>query len=372
MDDVMILPAAPLRARGLAAGLIAASALYAAPASAMRDFRDWTAACDNLRTCTAYGFDADVGGGAYLRIERGGAADAPLRITVAVNTEDNVKFELSFDDPAIAGLPSATVAGTTNKDDDLKRLVITNPQVTGPMIEGLRKAKKLIVTRVDPPGATPSDPAVTEISLSGFAAALLWIDEQQKRVGTVTAIIGRGDKPASAVPALPAAPVVTAAKAGIGAKPDPKKAPAAALAKAQKVCDSTERFTEAEDATRLDATSVMYWFHCKEISGAYNYAYALLVVAPGKAVQIASFKTPRELGGDTGSDDNDTSMNPTWDDASRTLALLSKGRGLTDCGTTSEWAWDGAAFRMITSKAMPACKGVPTSDWPSLFRAERK
>src|SRR5262249_32219645 len=128
MDGVMICTSVSLRARGLVVGLFAAAALYAGPASAMKDFRDWTAACDNLRACTAYGFDADVSGGAYLRIERGGAPDAPLRITVAVNTEDNVKFELSFDDPAIAGLPSATVAGTTNKDDDLKPLAIPHPQ----------------------------------------------------------------------------------------------------------------------------------------------------------------------------------------------------------------------------------------------------
>jgi len=27
---------------------------------------------------------------------------------------------------------------------------------------------------------------------------------------------------------------------------------------------------------------------------------------------------------------------------------------------------------MISSKVMSACKGVPTSDWPSLFRAARE
>jgi hypothetical protein len=200
---------------------------------------------------------------------------------------------------------------------------------------------------------------------------MLWIDEQQKRVGTVTAVIGRGDKPASAVPALPAAPVVTAAKAATSPKADPKKPPAAVLAKAQKACDTDERFTKAEDATRLDANAVMYWFHCKEMSGAYNLFYALLIAAPGNAVQAAAFKLPRELGGND-SDDVETNINPTWDDASRTLMLLNKGRGMSDCGTTSEWVWDGAAFRMISSKAMPACKGVPTSDWPSQFRAARK
>jgi hypothetical protein len=34
--------------------------------------------------------------------------------------------------------------------------------------------------------------------------------------------------------------------------------------------------------------------------------------------------------------------------------------------------WDGQAFRMIRSKAMPECDGVAESDWPVLYRAERK
>jgi hypothetical protein len=34
--------------------------------------------------------------------------------------------------------------------------------------------------------------------------------------------------------------------------------------------------------------------------------------------------------------------------------------------------WDGQAFRMIQSKAMPKCHGVQVGDWPTLYRAERK
>lgn len=369
----MRLSAGSSPARGLlAAGLLAVVGLSAGPASAeIKSFRDWTAACDNQRACSAYGFDADAVGGAYLRIERGGAPDAAIRITVAVDVQDGGKFKLAFDDPAVAGLPGDAIAGATNQDDELKRLQVFDPPAVATLLASLRKAKKLIVTRIDPPGATPSDPLTTAISLDGYAAAMLWIDDQQKRVGTVTAAIRPGDKPAAAIPPLPAQPVVTAAKATGGAKPDAKKVPAVVLAKAREVCDTTEHFTEAEDATRLDGGNVMYWFPCKEMSGAYNYFYALLVAAPGKPVRVADFKTPRELGGKD-SDTIETNMNPSFDDASRTLVLFNKGRGMGDCGSFSEWVWDGAAFRMISSKDMSDCKGVPMSDWPTLFRAERK
>jgi Protein of unknown function (DUF1176) len=203
-----------------------------------------------------------------VRIARDGTADAPVRITIGVNVDEGVKFKLAFDDPSLPGLPRGAMAGTPRGNEAIKRVAITDPSAVAPLIASLRKASKLIVTRVDPPGASPSDPVVTEISLTGFAAAMLWIDEQQKRVGTVTAVIGRGDKPASAVPPLPAAAVVRVARIAPG--PAPKMPSAAVLAKARKACDAAEELTAAEDATRLGGDQVMYWFRCEDMSGAYN------------------------------------------------------------------------------------------------------
>jgi hypothetical protein len=349
---------------------LACALLGAGSASAeIKDFRDWTAACDNLRNCNAYGFDIDARGSAFIRLERGGGADAQLRISIAIDVQDGSSFELSFDDPGLGGLPPQAVTGAKNDEDDYKRLVISNPQVVEPMLAGLRKAAKLIITRIDPPGATPSDPGTTEISLSGIAAAMLWMDEQQKRVGTVTALIGRGEKPASAVPAPPAAPIVTAAK--LSTAPVPEKPPAAVFAKARQVCETKKRFTEAENITRLTGEEVMYWFPCKELSGAYNFFYALVIAAPGKPLRIAEFKLPREVDGQKAGN-VETNINPGLDDETQTLNMFNKGRGLGDCGTTSDWVWDGATFRMISYQTMPTCKGVPMRDWPTLFRAERK
>jgi len=352
-----------------AAGLLACAVLCAGPASAeMKEFRDWIAACDNTRTCNAYGFDADVFGNAYLRLERGGAADAPLNIIVAVSVEDGATFKLTFDDPKLTGLPTEALAGAASDGDDLRRLVVSEPQAVETLLASLRKAKKLVVTRIDAPGAAPSDPRTTEISLSGLAAALLWIDDQQKRVGTLTALIGRGDKAASTVPPPPALPAVTAAK--VPAEPKAGKASTAVLAKARAAC-ADKTIAEAEDATRLSANEVMYWFVCKEQSGAYNMLYALLIDSPGKPVRQVEFKLPREAVRQ-GQRGVETDMNPGFDESTQTLTLLNKGRGIGDCGQTSDWVWDGREFRMIAAKEMPTCKGVAPSDWPVLYRAQRK
>jgi hypothetical protein len=354
--------------RLLAVALLACGSFAAAPASAqMKEFRDWLAACDNTRSCTAYGFDADIAGNAYVKFTRDGSADARLRATIAVNVQDGSTFKVSFDDPALGGVPAEATTGASNDDDDLKRLVISDPKAVETLVASLRKAKKITVTRIDPPGATASDPVTTEISLTGVVAAMLWMDDQQKRVGTVTALVSRGDKPATAVPPPPAPPVVTAAKIPPGPKAD--KAPAAVIAKARAVCEE-KKISEAEDATRLNADQVMYWFQCADMSGAYNYAYALLIAEHGK-VRQAEFKQPREL---ATKDDNgvETNINPGFDESTQTLSLFNKGRGIADCGQSSDWVWDGRAFRLIGAKSMPTCKGVAPSDWAVLYRAERK
>lgn len=351
----------------ISAGWLAASVLSAAPASAeIKQFRDWIAACDNLRTCGAYGFDAELSDNSHLRLERDGAADAALRITVVVEAQKDVTFRLAFDDPALAGLPSEPVVGEANGDDDTRRVTVSEPQAVAAALASLRKAKALVITRIDPAGAPPSDPVKSEISLSGLAAALLWIDDQQKRVGTVTALIGRGDKPAAAVPPVPAQPVVTTARRAAG--PAPKKAPAAVITKARAVCED-KKLGEPDDAVRLDANAVMYSFVCTNLSGAYNFFNALVIEQPGKPVRLAEFRFPRESGA-TGHDYSP--INAGFDEATQTLSTFNKGRGLGDCGSTSDWVWDGQVFRMIRSKAMPECHGIGESDWPVLYRAERK
>jgi hypothetical protein len=52
--------------------------------------------------------------------------------------------------------------------------------------------------------------------------------------------------------------------------------------------------------------------------------------------------------------------------------MFNKGRGIGDCGSTSDWVWDGRAFRMVGAKSMPECHGVAEADWAPLYRAERK
>jgi hypothetical protein len=67
-----------------------------------------------------------------------------------------------------------------------------------------------------------------------------------------------------------------------------------------------------------------------------------------------------------------STTNAGFDPSTMTLSSFSKGRGLGDCGTAEDWGWDGQAFRLTLLRFMAHCFGVPSEDWPILYRAERK
>ena len=63
-------------------------------------------------------------------------------------------------------------------------------------------------------------------------------------------------------------------------------------------------------------------------------------------------------------------VNATWDSAAQTLSSFSKGRGIGDCGTSEDYVWDGASFRLVKARVMDQCRG--STDWIAVWRAEVK
>ena len=353
---------AMIQNRVLALCLLLASLPVADAHAQHKQFKDWLAACDNLRNCHAYGFGAGAWAGAYLHLERGGAAGTLPRVTVVVEAAQGVKVKLAYNDKSTAGLPADAV--TPAKGDDVVRIEIKEPTAVAAMVAMLHKAETLTATRIDPPGHK-SDDETSDISLSGAVAALLWIDEQQKRLGTVTALIRRGDKPVWSVPPQPPAPVVRAAKANPA--PLPKVAPPEIIAKGKTLCGEDEGEGEFSEAERLSGKLVLYSFYCRDSSGAYNHHYAFLVAPEGnpKAVKVPDFQVKI---GDLVNERSSILTNPSFDAKTMTMLTFGKGRGIGDCGDISAWVWDGTAFRLTRYDLMPDCKGVPADDWPTVYR----
>jgi hypothetical protein len=99
-------------------------------------------------------------------------------------------------------------------------------------------------------------------------------------------------------------------------------------------------------------------------SGAYNVSYVpLIVTRNGRSVRIAEarFDAPEDWWGEV---KHPILVNADWDSSNGLLGSFSKGRGLGDCGTRNDYAWDGARFRLVGQTAMTECRGsldyIPT------------
>jgi hypothetical protein len=370
--------------RGLAmtGAAMTALALLAAPAAGqefgqqveakgtMKTIRDWLVACDNLRNCSAFGLGEEWNG-AYVKITRSGARDATPTVAVAVDVPKGMTFSLAFDDPSLEGLPQGPQT-VKPEDDESARIEITDPAAVERLIASLRKANKLLAKRAGTSSSQAGGPETSEVSLSGAVGALLYMDEQQGRLGTITAMIRRGDKPATAVPSVPRKAPITAAqpgKASIPAKP-----PAAILAKGKKICGEDNGVGEHTETQRLSGNLLLYWFSCREMSGAYN-SFSGILVAPAdrpEAARVPRFRVPAGFSDVQQKDAVEMLVNAGFSETDMTLSTFNKGRGLGDCGSSTSWVWIGTEFVLSSHSEMPRCAGVPMDEWPVLYQSVGK
>ncbi len=352
--------------------LAAALTVPAASAQAeFKEFRDWLAACDNLRNCSAFAVTSQSDeAAAFMRIDRGGAADAPVIVTLSVEMADATGYTVAFDDPALPGLPAGTLVGE-GADNDYRRVEIAKGAAAETLIQSIRKAKTIVVTRHFAKGKK-SGAAVSRISMAGGAASMLWIDEQQKRLDTVTALARRGSKPASAVPPQPKAPIIVAAKPSKAKAPD--KQPAGLLAKGRALCDDNDKDSKLEEVNALGAGQFLYQFSCPDSSGAYNFMNVFLIGPAGdvKALRPAAFRRPPGMGGNDSDGPPSGLMNPSFDPETMTITSFMKGRGYGDCGSEEQWVWTGKTFQLALERSMSDCRRIPLDDWPVTYRADVK
>jgi len=308
-------------------------------------FKDWTVVCDNLRNCEADGFAADEAEkAAILRLTRGGAPGAPALIDLVLMDDTSAAPRGKPMVLAIDGRPVMTVPANGDGTASL------TPTQVGPLLGAARNGTALSI-RLE-------DNEVGVVSLAGMVAALRMIDDQQRRVGTVTAMVAKGAAPLSAVPPQPAPPVVRRAPAvaqtGLAAKP-----PASVKAFSDKLeCEIyQDTASGAPEAHRLAADTVLWQIPCG--AGAYNFTSLLVMVDnKGGGARLA----PLDGVGDG------MAVNVQYDPKTRLLSAYDKQRGVGDCGESREWAWTGQAFVLTHAASMPVCQGQ--GDWPTSYQAK--
>jgi hypothetical protein len=171
--------------------LAAAAAPQPAP---LKTFTDWTVGCDNGRACHAVGLmpESWPEDGLTMSVQRGPAPDAPPVIAFAMRDETLAVSVVADGQPLRVRLQM-------DGDGMLAVAAADAPAA----VAALRRAGAFELR--DATGKP-----VGRVSLKGAAAALLYMDEQQRRIGTATALVRTGPKPASAVPPPPPLPKIAA------------------------------------------------------------------------------------------------------------------------------------------------------------------
>lgn len=189
--------------------------------------------------------------------------------------------------------------------------------------------------------------------LSGLAAAMLWIDETQGRIGAerVTYEPPYGLTPAgNEQAATPEVPVALLERH----RADPECEPLADLANGRDIT-----------VAALDADHTLYILPCW--SGAYNFSSRLYVGSGDSFEQLAFAEYSSSFGWSA----TTTLVNAYFDETDKSLTSFNKGRGIGDCGSTGRWQWQGYGFRMLEFAYKDACdgEGGEPGDFPVIYAA---
>ena len=327
----------------IALALLAATAAIPQPTE-LKLFKDWTVGCDNGLSCQAVALMPEdmPEGFATMSLSRGAEADAAPIVRITLEGE------------GAAGLAAdgRKLDAKLTKDDGAARV---EPAGMPAVLAALRSAARLDVLNV-------RGEKIGTVSLAGASAALLFIDERQKRIGTTGALVRPGPAAPSRMP--PALPIVQAARVATGKPHALGPARVEALRKAQG-CEIEEVGGPDEvEVHLLDGHRSLVLLACG--SGAYNVTTVPLVAeGSGADMKIAPAKFDRmESWWENG---QPMLVNAGWEAATSSLGSFSKGRGLGDCGTSQNYVWDGAMFRLVEQSEMGECRG--STDYITTWRA---
>lgn len=303
--------------------------------------KDWSVDCDNTRTCrvTGYQRDADEMLVSVLLTRHAGANQA-VSAQVQIGENEQIKKMPSSLRLRINGenLGNVSLAPETAIGDLEAKQVAALLAVLGKKAEITWSAGK----------------QTWELSDEGAAAVLLKMDEFQGRLGTVGALLRKGNQDESKVlPALPAPqiPAVATSSAKLVpltvAQQNTLKAELIATVKDGDLCPNLSMpelgQTQALEFAPLSANKRVVTTSCW--SAAYNFGTGVWIInhqAPFAPVLVTADASEYSKG---------------------KITSAQKGRGLGDCWGRSEKVWNGKQFVDSHISNTGLCKGFPGGAW---------
>ncbi|MDR8730971.1 DUF1176 domain-containing protein [Burkholderia pseudomultivorans] len=364
----------------LLAPSLAAHAHQSAQQSINRNFRNWSVVCDNTRRCIAEsgGDDIDSRTGLIVRLTRDAGPDAPASLELFATAPLDLQAA-RVDGRPFDMMPARWQASDSNANTRLYPFhARTHDAATiDAWLAASRNAQTLSFG--DPASASASA-STPSLSLAGLNAALLLIDDAQGRIGTVTALLRKGGRPAVAVPAaptLPAAPTPAPPAARLSAA-EQRPLVDAVLAKfggdVKRCAADMEDEMSPQDrrktsqATSLSADDALVSIPC-QTSSMYNHTDLWYRVrrSPPYAPTPVDFGENANAGLDSASFVNELTQ-ASYDPADATLSSIVRLRSAGDCGSSASWIFDGRRFVLSDVAINGTCNGMFPDQWPRLYR----
>ena len=332
--------------------LFVASFAWAAPAQ--QNFSDWQVTCNNQNFCVARNTGEHYGLVMTLTRSAGARTDAQLRIELGGSQTPSAKEPPVAPRLLLDGIPLRLEA--QHWAISPWRLITEHAPTINVFLQTIQNAQA--ITLKDGQGT---------ISLVGLKAALLFIDAQQKRVGSETAWIKKGDSPPLSVPPAPALKKVAVV--------NPTPTPLTHNELNDLLDYGTWRMNHSQCSldpnrrevrvTALTDDKALMIISCE--AGAYNTVDLAWLVSRKKPFAARSVRLRLPFTPSSQSSDMEL-MNASFDEKTRELTTLALGRGIGDCGIQTRWRFNGQRFRLVRYAEEPSCDNWNGPDaWPTLW-----
>lgn len=322
------------------------------------NLKDWLVACDNTRQCTALSNateeDVQKLPTWSLSVSREAGPEGALHVGL-------FSYNKASGQPLLDGKPlQVKLQPGKLTEGSVPEVYSIEGSDAQALIAELRNGQRLVL---------PTEEGEAVTSLSGMSAALLLMDSVQGRLGTTTALLRKGNNPASSVPPAPAAP----------------PAPTWQAPKPLSEADSKRALDAVREATRSDWEKDMVeaglpegqafalsdseaLVILKTECGAYNCAYNLYQAPLDQPQQARRASIPEipvfeEL---------PPSGSVEFDPASGELSSFTLAMGMGGCGFTQRWRYDGQGFVPVHATMLGTCLGLDSTYWPVLWRTAEK
>ncbi|MCU4578094.1 DUF1176 domain-containing protein [Acinetobacter courvalinii] len=309
--------------------------------------QDWEIYCSNTGTCRAAGYqnEAERNEPASLLLTRQAGARQPVQVEFALARYEEESFPAAKLKNIHFYINGKDLGAVSFEGSEFPLMGKLSANQVNALLQQSRQQTEILFKNAQ---------LQWKISDAGMTAVLLKMDDFQKRIGTVGALIKKGQadesKVLAAQPRFSVKQIKTSSKPYLTLQPNNKRY--AALYRnliAAQPTSKQEGFCEGiyEDGETKPQAIELYKLTNKKVlamtlcwRGAYNEGYGAWVLDDSLANK-ANFVTEQASEFYNG-----------------ILSSSQKGRGIGDCWASDEWVWDGQKFVHTQDRWTGMCKGL--------------